>query len=64
MFLLFSMILHFTSEGFDISGDTYLLKCFLNSILPNVTENNPIDIKWIQTQQNIETVLATNSAKC
>ncbi len=43
-----------TSKGLDISNDPDLFECFLNLPLPNVIENNLVDLKWIHTQQNID----------
>ncbi len=52
----------FPSKGRDISNDPDLLECFLNLPLPDIAENNPLDLDWIQTQQNINTELATKAA--
>ncbi len=55
--------LDFTSRGLDIINDPDLLKCFLNSPLPDIAETNPVNFAWIYAQQNISTELATKAAK-
>ncbi len=48
------VLFDFTSKGLVISNDTDLLKYFLNLPLPDVTENNPVDLGWIHKQQTFE----------
>ncbi len=47
------VLFDFTSNRINISNDPDILKCFLNIPLPNVAENNPVDIKWLHELQNI-----------
>ncbi len=47
------VLFDFTSISLDINNDPELLKCFFNLPLPNFAENKPVDLKCIQTQQNI-----------
>ncbi len=58
-----AVLFDFISDGLDISNDPDLLECFLNLPLPDIAENNSVDLKWIQTQQIIGTELATKAAK-
>ncbi len=57
------VLFHFMSKGLDISDDPGLLECFLNLSLPEVAENYPVDLGWIQEQQNIGNELATTAIK-
>ncbi len=56
---VFVVLFDFASKGLNISDDPDLPKCFLNLPLPNIAENHPVNLKWIQTQQNIGTKFAT-----
>ncbi len=42
---------------------TDMLKCFLNLLLANIVANNPFDLTWIHTQQNMGIEPATKAAK-
>ncbi len=42
-----------TSKVFIMSNDHDLHECFVNLLLSNVADNNPVDLKYINTQQNI-----------
>ncbi len=44
------VLFDFTSRDLDISNDPDLLKCFLKLPLPDIVENYPVDLKWIQSQ--------------
>ncbi len=55
------VLFNFISKGLHISEETDLLDCFLNLLLPNVAENNSVNLKWIHTQQIISTELATKA---
>ncbi len=48
------VLFHFMSKGLDISDDPILLEYFLNLSLPDVAENNPVDLGWIHKQQTFE----------
>ncbi len=56
------VFLDFTSKDLDIN-DPDMLKCFHNLPLPNITENNPVDLEWIHTQRNIGTEHTTKATK-
>ncbi len=51
-------LFYFILKGLDISDDNDLLECIFNLPLPNIGENNAIDLKLIQPQ-----LLATKTAK-
>ncbi len=51
------------SKDLDISNDTDLLECFVRIPLPDVAENNHVDIEWIQNQHGTSTALSTKAAK-
>ncbi len=53
----------FTSKGHCISNEPDLFEFFLFLPLPEIAENNPVDLEWIQTQQNTGIELATKATK-
>ncbi len=44
-------LFNFAFEGLDISNDPNLLDCFISLILSSVTDNNPVDLKWIHNHK-------------
>ncbi len=52
------VLFNFISTGLDISEYRHQLQSFINLPLPDITENNLVDLKWVHNQQNIGAELA------
>ncbi len=57
------ILFNFTPEGFNISNDYDQLKGFLDLRIPDITENNPVDLKYLYIQQNMGVKFVTKATK-